>query len=54
LFIFNYENIKQFNFLFILFWIIYYMSKIIYIDSKKLYLGDMFDANNESYLNEKN
>jgi atypical dual specificity phosphatase len=30
------------------------MSKIIYTDSKKLYLGDMFDANNESDLKEKN
>lgn len=26
------------------------MSKIIYTDSKKLYLGDMFDANNEPEL----
>ena len=30
------------------------MSKIIYTDSKKLYLGDMFDANNETELKERN
>lgn len=32
----------------------YYMSKIIYTDTNKLYLGDMFDANNENALQEKN
>lgn len=26
------------------------MSKIIYTESKKLYLGDMFDANNDTEL----
>lgn len=30
------------------------MSKIIYTDSKKLYLGDIFDANNDIYLKENN
>jgi atypical dual specificity phosphatase len=30
------------------------MSKIIYTQSKKLYLGDMFDANNDTDLREKN
>jgi len=30
------------------------MSKIIDTDNIQLYLGDMFDANNESYLQQKN
>jgi atypical dual specificity phosphatase len=39
---------------YVIYYVIYYMSKIIYTDSKKLYLGDMFDANNETELKEKN